>query len=403
MHATPIPPSRSPARGCTAWRCRSCSRMLVGLISLLPIFRSGFATVPGQNGDAILVVGTAVLLEHAPPTATRTDLPISRIPLEWRSKYPIYYPLAAVSTLGDQDPIAAFASFSALILALTALGFYLFARYALRAPPAAALLAMFIVPLDRIVMYVTMHPYYNELWGQFTLPFILLAGCRYLDAPDRRRAALLGLFLILGLLAYPLMLPFPALFLVGYAVVVWRRERRPDIGARAGSPRWRCRGRTCARGSGCRWCSSQCRWRSCSSAASSRRPCRRSRCWRRGRASRAGTGRRSASSRGRASSGCPGSGALDLHRAGRRLRAGVRGLSRVDRQVRWPLAAMVIATALIGVYFRAADRRRAVLLQGPRVPRSVRAAARADRAGRTCRVGGASGAGRSAWPGSSRR
>lgn len=199
---------------------------MIALISLVPIFRSGFATVPGQNGDAIMVVGTAVLLEHAPPTATREDLPIPHIPLEWRSKYPIYYPLAAVSTLAGQDPIQAFGALSALMLALTTLGFFLFARYVLRAPPWMALLAMFVVPLDRIVMYVTIHPYYNELWGQFTLPFILLTGWRYLWAPDRRSAVLFALLLLLGLLAYPLMLPFPVLFLGATALVVWRRRRR---------------------------------------------------------------------------------------------------------------------------------------------------------------------------------
>ncbi len=206
---------------------------LVGGISLIPIFRSGFATVPGQNGDAIMVVGTAVLLEHAPPTATREELPISRIPLEWRSKYPIYYPLAAVSTLVGEDPIQAFATMTALILALTALGFFLFARCVLRAPPWVALLALFIVPLDRIVMYVTIHPYYNELWGQFTLPFILLSGWRYLCTPDRRSGGLFALFLLVGLLAYPLMVPFPALLLITAAVVVWRRRRREGQ-----SPRW---------------------------------------------------------------------------------------------------------------------------------------------------------------------
>ena len=207
--------------------------VLVGGISLIPIFRSGFATVPGQNGDAIMVVGTAVLLQHAPPTATREDLPISHIPLEWRSKYPIYYPLAAVSTLAGEDPIQAFATVSALILALTALGFFLFVRYVLRAPPWVALMAMFIVPLDRIVMYVTMHPYYNELWGQLTLPFILLTGWRYLSAPDRRSGTLFLLFLLLGLLAYPLMVPFPALFLLAAGVVIWQQRRRAGQ-----SPRW---------------------------------------------------------------------------------------------------------------------------------------------------------------------
>ncbi len=198
---------------------------MVGLISLLPIFRSGFATVPGENGDAILAVGTAVLLEHAPPGATRTDLPINHVPLQWRSKYPIYYALAGISMLAGQDPIQAFATVSALMLALTALGFFLFARYLLRAPPWVALLALLVVPLDRVVMYVTIHPYYNELWGQFALPFMLLSGWRYLNAPDRRSAALFAAFLVLGLLAYPLMIPFPAIFLVVGAWVVARRRR----------------------------------------------------------------------------------------------------------------------------------------------------------------------------------
>jgi hypothetical protein len=198
---------------------------IVGLVSLIPVFRSGFATVPGQNGDAVLVVGTAVLLEHAPPTATRTDLPINRIPLEWRSKYPIYYPLAAVSTLAGQDPIAAFATVVALMLAITSLGWFLFARYLLRAPPWVALLVAAVLPLDRIVMYVTVHPYYNELWGQFTLPLILLFGWSYLREPNRLTGLLFALFVVLGLLAYPLMVPFPALFLITYGWVVWRRRR----------------------------------------------------------------------------------------------------------------------------------------------------------------------------------
>ena len=203
---------------------------MVALVSLIPIFRSGFATVPGQNGDAILVVGSATLVEHAPPTATRLDLPINRIPLQWRSKYPIYYALAAVSTLAGQTPIQAFATVSALMLALTALGLFLFARYALRAPPALALLTAFLVPLDRIVMYVTVHPYYNELWGQFTLPFILLSGWLYLTQPGRRNAVLFVCFVVLGLLAYPLMLPFPLFFLLAGGWVLWRR--------RDGSPGW---------------------------------------------------------------------------------------------------------------------------------------------------------------------
>ncbi len=111
------------------------------------------------------------------------------------------------------------------MLALTVLGLYLFARFVLRAPPWVALLAMFLVPLDRIVMYVTIHPYYNELWGQFALPFMLLSGVNFLRAPDRRSAIMFALFAVLGLLAYPLMVPFPAIFLGVFAFVTWRRRR----------------------------------------------------------------------------------------------------------------------------------------------------------------------------------
>ena len=205
---------------------------IVASISLIPIFRSGLATVPGQNGDAILVVGSAVLLEHAPPTANRPDLPINHIPLQWRSKYAIYYALAGVATLAGQDPIRAFATVSAPMLALTVLGFFLFARYVLRAPPWVALLAMFLVPLDRIVMYVTIHPYYNELWGQFALPFMLLSGVNFLRSPDRRSAIMFALFAALGLLAYPLMVPFPAIFLGVFAFVTWHRRRAAGVKTR---------------------------------------------------------------------------------------------------------------------------------------------------------------------------
>jgi hypothetical protein len=218
---------------------------IVAAISLVPVFRSGFATIPGQNGDAILVVGSATFVEHAPPTAQRLDLPINHIPLQWRSKYPIYYALAAVSALAGQDPIAAFAPLSALLLALTALGFYVFARYALRAPPWVALLAVFLIPLDRILMYVTVHPYYNELWGQFALPFFLLCGWHYLREPSRRSLTLTAIFGVFSLLAYPLVIPFPVFFFVpAVAAIAWRRPQRDDVSsvqplaARARQP-WR--------------------------------------------------------------------------------------------------------------------------------------------------------------------
>ncbi|PZS10150.1 MAG: hypothetical protein DLM64_09105 [Solirubrobacterales bacterium] len=205
---------------------------IVAAISLIPIFRGGVVTVEGQNPDAILVIGSAKLLERAPPTATRPDLPVSHVPLEWRSKYPIYYALAAISTLAGQDPLRTFGPVTALVLALGALGVFLFARVALRAPPWLALLALLLVPLDRIVLYVTLHPFYNELWAQFLLPMMLLTGWRYVRAPDRRSAILFALFVVVGLAVYPLLIPFPAIFLLAGGLTVHRR--RQAAGERTG-------------------------------------------------------------------------------------------------------------------------------------------------------------------------
>jgi hypothetical protein len=324
---------------------------VVALVALLPSFRSGYASVPGQNGDAILVVGTAELLEHAPPTATRINAPIPSIPLQWRSKYPIYYALAAISTLAGQDPIQAFPTVVALLLALTAIGFFLFARYVLRASAWLALLVLFVLPLDRIAMYVTIHPYYNELWGQFTLPFMLVFGWRYLNAPDRRGAALFVLFAVLCLLAYPLVIPFPAAFLIATGLVVWRRRR--------------------AEGQPVRWIS----------GLELPRPGPRSWLWipivavavpvvyvlGRGFVEKVVLALKVvmpwSSLVGWSGSalpflpfpefvGMPGSAAVDFVGLAVVCLLAAVGLSRLRSEVRWPVGAMVILTALIGVYFR---------------------------------------------------
>jgi len=202
---------------------------LIGAIALLPVFRSGFATVHGQNGDAVIAVGVAELLQEAPPTAVRPELPVDRMPIVWRSKVPIYSVLAAVSTLAGQDPIVAFSTVAALLFALTALGLFLLARLALGAGALGAVAVAMLVPLDRIAVYVAIHPYYNQLWGLFALPFVFLFGWRALREPGRCAFAGLALFATLALFAYPLLLPFPAVFL---AAVAWRLRREPD------PPRW---------------------------------------------------------------------------------------------------------------------------------------------------------------------
>ncbi len=210
--------------------------IVVAVVALSPVWRTGFATVVGQNGDVVLAVGSAQLVKEAPPTAVRPELPIDRIPLVWRSKYPIFYSLAAVSRLSGLDVVAAFPLVAAALLAMAAFGFFLFARYAMRAPPLVALAAMAATGLSRVPLHLADHPYYNELWALFALPFILVAGLAFLREPTGRTLALLATFAAIGAFAYPLMLPIPLLFL---AVATWRARRglRRFV-RRPGGPAW---------------------------------------------------------------------------------------------------------------------------------------------------------------------
>ena len=210
--------------------------LAIGTIGLLPSLRTGIATVQGQNGDAILAVGTADFLRHAPPTEIRPDLPLDRVPIQWRSKLPIYYGLSAVSMLAGRGQIQSFSPLGSLVLAMFAIGILLLAVLGLRAPPIVGLAAAFLVALDRIVVYVTIHTYYNQLWAMMTLPFVLLCGWRFLRAPSPRSAILALLFTALALFTYPLLLPYPALFL---AVVAWtERARARDWLRSMRLPRW---------------------------------------------------------------------------------------------------------------------------------------------------------------------
>ncbi|MCW2967204.1 MAG: hypothetical protein JWM71_976, partial [Solirubrobacteraceae bacterium] len=210
--------------------------LAIGAVGLLPTLRAGFSTVQGQNGDAILAVGTANFLRHAPPTSVRPDLALDKVPIQWHSKLPIYYGLAAVSVLAGQNEIMAFSPLAALVLAMFAMGILLLAVLGLRAPPLVGLVAAFFVALDRIVVYVSIHTYYNQLWAMMTLPFVLLCGWRFLRAPSPRSAALALLFTALALFTYPLLLPFPAVF---FAVVAWtERGRARDWGRSIRLPRW---------------------------------------------------------------------------------------------------------------------------------------------------------------------
>lgn len=198
--------------------------VLLMAFCLIPVFRAGYGSMPGANPDGMLSVGAAEFLQHNGPRAIDPALPVDRMPLVWRSKYPIYYALAGGSTLSGLEPVAAYSGFAAVIAAMAALGFFALARYGLGASPAVGLLAMALVALDRIVAHLALHPYFNQLWGTMALPFMLLFGLRFLEAPNRRDALLALLFLALGLSAYPLMVIFPLLALAGGTVSLRRRS-----------------------------------------------------------------------------------------------------------------------------------------------------------------------------------
>ena len=199
---------------------------LVLAVVLIPLFRAGVPTVLGQNGDAVLATDTVEFVQKAPATSRRDDLPVDRVPLVWRSKLPIFYSMGATATLAGLTPLGVFAGQAALVLGLAAIGFFLFAFYALGAGPWAAIAALAALPLNRMMLYVADHPYYNQTWGLFALPFLLTLGLLWLRRPDRRLLGLFLLFAAIGACAYPLMLLFPAAFLAVAALVHWRRARR---------------------------------------------------------------------------------------------------------------------------------------------------------------------------------
>jgi hypothetical protein len=70
---------------------------------------------------------------------------------------------------------------------------------------------MALVALDRIVLHTAMHPYFNQTWGFFALPFALVVGPVAVRERSRGGLLLFALFLAVLGLAYPLALPIPLL------------------------------------------------------------------------------------------------------------------------------------------------------------------------------------------------
>jgi hypothetical protein len=203
----------------------ACVVALVAALALVPTFRSGETTVTGFGSDAHLVTGSATFLQHNYPASTNVAYPVDQVPPLWRSKFPIYYSLAAVSSAAGVEPWQALMTVAAIVLALAGLGFFLLARTGFGAPVGVAAVALAVSVLDRRVFHLALHPYYNQLWGLLTLPYALVAAWSFVREPSRRALALFAAFLAVGAFAYPLMLPFPLLAAAGFWLYD-RRERR---------------------------------------------------------------------------------------------------------------------------------------------------------------------------------
>jgi hypothetical protein len=202
---------------------------VVAFLALVPmLFEIHYATVTGTGDDAHMAAGAANFLKHAYPTSTHAGLPLDRMPPLWRSKYPIYYAFAAVSSVSGLATWQVLAPLAAMLLAMAAVGIFLVARDVLGATPAIAVAAMGLAGLNRMALHTGLNPYFNQTWGYFAMPFTLVLGWwvvqpRLAGAARRRAFVLLALFFIVLAFAYPLAAPIP---LVPIAVFIWSEHRR---------------------------------------------------------------------------------------------------------------------------------------------------------------------------------
>jgi hypothetical protein len=198
-------------------------------VALVPmVLRQHYAAPVGTGSDAHVAAGAANFLKHSYPTGVDITQPINQMPMTWKSKFPIYYAFAAVSSISGLATWQVLAPLAAALLAMAAIGMFLVARDVFGAPVAVALVAMVVSALCREALRTVLNPYFNQTWGFFALPFTLVLGWWVVQPglPRRSRQAtllLLALFALVLVFAYPLAAPIPAVPLL---VFVWDGRRK---------------------------------------------------------------------------------------------------------------------------------------------------------------------------------
>lgn len=200
--------------------------LAVGLVPM--VVKLHYAAPVGTGSDAHVAAGVAQFLKHSYPTSVNTSQPINQMQPTWTSKYPIYYALAAVSSLSALATWQVLAVVAAEMLALAAVGLFLVAREVFRAPFSISVAGMALAGLDREALHTVLNPYFNQIWGFFALPFTLVLGWWMVQPAlgrGQRQAAVLlfVLFAAVLVLAYPLAAPIPA---VPVLVFLWLERRR---------------------------------------------------------------------------------------------------------------------------------------------------------------------------------
>jgi hypothetical protein len=204
--------------------------LLVLAVAVVPmVFVLHYAAPVGTGSDAHLATGVAQFLQHSYPTSVNLSQPIQQMQPTWQSKYPIYYAFAAVSTISGLSTWQVLAPLAAVLLALAGTGLFLVARQLFGAALVVALVAMCVAVLDREALRTVLNPYFNQTWGFFALPFTLVLGWWAVQPGLSRRArlgaaALLALFALVLVLAYPLAAPIPAIPLLVFVFLGWRRR-----------------------------------------------------------------------------------------------------------------------------------------------------------------------------------